>query len=293
MKTSLILLSLLSAAICLAEGSSLTFDMTNRQDDDDLPEFDSVPDDFDDDSVFDSIEHVVEKDKETPCCFPRVWTGVMFRYVSFQYIEYFVTFYEDDDKKQFALDIVETNGNSTKPTAKYSQILQADEAAKKAYVYQFDKDAKTCTRQVFTNITYDQLTGHCVPDDAFYAGQFPMGVPQGGSSFPVRSWMWRPLPEDLPDLHYERLLNADCAPVLGILRGVGPDNQPLLQTDYYFNIQTSIKDRSVFDLPDYCKKENLTGDMRVPAHKISKFFKMLYSGKPGIRRQSWGRFFKL
>jgi len=209
----------------------------------------------DDDSLGTSDKQLNEK----PCCFPKVWQGQMYRYFSLQYIEYFLTFYEDDPNLKFALDIVATPGNSTSPT-KVSQIVQMDPSGSKAFIYQFDKVAKKCTCQQFDNVTYDQITAHCVPDDAFYAGEFPMGIPKGGSSFNVRSWMWKPAPKELPDIHYERLVSSDCAPVLGITRGT-LNGEPLLQSDYFFNIQTSISDPSVFNVPDYCKTaEALSGN---------------------------------
>jgi len=200
------------------------------------------------------------KSKEKPCCYPKVWQGQMYRYASLQDIEYALTFYEDDQNQKLAIDIVETPGNSTTPT-KYSQIVQMDSTGTKCTIYQFDKAAKKCSHRQFNNVTYDQLTEHCVPDDAFYAGEFPMGIPKGGSSFNVRSWMWKPLPKELPDVHYERLVSSDCAPVLGITRGTLPGNQLILQSDYYFNIQTSITDPSVFNVPDYCKTSSTLLDI--------------------------------
>lgn len=74
----------------------------------------------------------------------------------------------------------------------------------------------------------------------------------GGANLDVYSFMWNPDPVHAPGIHYERIVTVDCAPVLGILRGTFAE-QTILQSDYYFNIQTSITDPSVFTVPDYCK----------------------------------------
>ena len=57
----------------------------------------------------------------------------------------------------------------------------------------------------------------------------------------------------MPNLRLERLVTADCAPAMRVLRNLDQDH-PILESDYYFNIQTSIADPSVFTLPDYCKQ---------------------------------------
>jgi hypothetical protein len=172
-----------------------------------------------------------------------------------QDVEYFQTFYEDTPNQRAALDMVVTLGNSTTPSLKVSQILLMDKTtSNKGVVYQFDKTAKTCQSNEFENMTFDQITMRCIPADAFYAGVFTLGIPLGGgANLPLRSWMWQPQLKDLPDIRYERLVTSDCAPVLGIYRGTIQD-KPVLQSDYSFNIQTTIKDPTVFNVPDYCKK---------------------------------------
>jgi hypothetical protein len=119
------------------------------------------------------------------------------------------------------------------------------------------------------NVTYDDVTEHCVPNDANYVGAFNMGIPQGGASLPLDSWVWKPFPMEAPDLNFGRLVTSDCAPALAILKGVDGDIQ-VLQTDYYFDIQTTIKDPTVFNLPDYCKFN--AQEYRLSASESAGFF---------------------
>lgn len=76
----------------------------------------------------------------------------------------------------------------------------------------------------------------------------------GGSNLPLSSWMWSPAPTQEPQIHFERLVTSDCAPAMQILRGNETTAGPVLVTDYFFNIQTSIDDPTVFTLPSYCQQ---------------------------------------
>jgi len=206
------------------------------------------------------IQQKVDQDTQAapqPCCFPKIWQGQLYFYLSGDDAEYGVVVYEDDSKEHYAGDITITPTGSTTPT-KLSQLFQMDDAHKIANVYEYDKVSKQCIRGQIQNITYDDLTGRCIPQNANFAGVFNLGIAKGGSSLPLSSWMWYPAPTEEPKVRFERLVTSDCAPTLQILFGDESTGMPILEADYFLNIQTSIDDQTVFDLPSYCQQIPVT-----------------------------------
>ena len=61
------------------------------------------------------------------------------------------------------------------------------------------------------------------------------------------------------DFQIETVVTADCLPVFDIAIEFldDPYDYGSLVTSYYFNMQTSISDPTVFNLPDYCQTPGL------------------------------------
>jgi len=185
-----------------------------------------------------------------PCCWPRVWQGIMYQYLAAQDIEYFKRVYYDGYNQTYAEDMVGTRGNGG-ISEKSNSIYQMDSTGTTVNNYYYDKMTGECTVRQF-NQTYDQITERCIPEDAVYNGQFSIGIPDGGYSLTVHSWKWIPDPELWPGVVFERVVTSDCAPVLEISRGTLPSGRTTLWTHKYYNISKTISDRSVLDLPDSC-----------------------------------------
>jgi len=206
---------------------------------------------------------------EHRCCYPRTWQAIMYRYPVQADVQYYVKYYQDDTRNSVVLDVKVTFkkfGNTTR----YLQIIKTNDASNIANVYQFDPLTKKCVNYNFAGATYDQITGRCVPQGSFYLGIFTMG---SSSDYPLRGWMWKPLPKLQNILQYQRMVGKDCAPAMGVLKGkVAGTNY--LQMDHYINIKTRIDDYSMFSLPDYCLSST-TKQASIASTDMETFFSNL------------------
>jgi len=174
----------------------------------------------------------------------------MYRFQSFFNIEYMFKLYVDGVTQRATSDIG-FMVNDTELQTVMTQIAIVNTTAGSAMVYSIDKEAKKCVSGLIPNITLEKLTLSCIEKDAKYDGKVTMGIAPGGANLPLQAWEWM----FLPGIKFQRLVTSDCAPSLDMIRELGPQTgKALFQSDYYFNIQTTISVPGVFDIPDYCKQ---------------------------------------
>jgi hypothetical protein len=207
------------------------------------------------------------RENEPPCCYPKQWQGLLFRYLSGANFETVAKLYIDQVNSRLAADF--TLNYFDGKSSNGSQILLFDPSTQSAVIFNIDKQKKTCQKQKIDHVTLEELILPCMTDKAVYFGSLPIGDADDASdSLMVKSWMLNLT----SDTTFERIVSAkNCVPVLESTRRISAESTDLVSS-YYFQIKTSIVDPTVFNPPPYCSKhaDILNQDLRSTVFDIFK-----------------------
>ena len=201
---------------------------------------------FHKESLTDNFESMDEDEKETEsvsqgCCLPKSFQST---------INYYQPGLSAPVKAQFFVDV--RNRSLAFITDKQRQVVRCSGCT--CTVTTIVKRLRLCQQRILTNIGFDDLYDGCVPQNAKYLGTVKMGNElkpgRQKSSMIVQQWAFSSGSANI------RMLVTDrgCFPVADIATRTAGPCQAELVTKYYFNVETPVKDQTVFGIPLYCRK---------------------------------------
>ena len=191
-------------------------------------------------------EVIKENNVPKPCCLPNSWTGQLSevglvgkeRKGQTGEVDAVLTIYQDIPNNFTAYnETVVTNG----VTVNLRIVINYN----KAVMYIIIPAKKHCLKSQMI-----EKPANCIPADAEYQGSRRFGM--GSASLMVDSWKFRVIQSGMYYQGDVIVTQQGCIPVSQTLSGRA-FGQNMMISQVFFDLTEGVKDKSVFDVPDYCR----------------------------------------
>ena len=203
-----------------------------------------------------------------PCCLPDSWTVDVWQVTGTEQkghsgiSETMLTAYQDVPKNLTAYNQTTV---ASGVTYHVGEVIDYN----KGVLYYFIPAQKYCVKAAVKDKQVN-----CIPDDSKYQGSRRLGA--GSATLMVDSWKIRLL---LRGLYFQgniHVTQEGCIPVSETLTGrmLGVD---LMLSQVYSGFTEGVKDKGVFDVPDYCHGADTEGGPDLERSPVGKRPKLIFS----------------